>query len=148
MHARPYIVYPETACPVESGQLGAVVNRCFINEPGQVSFGVIDYVPGWYIALHHHHTWELIIIDKSSEGPGYAFFDGHWWCADPGSGVFLPKGVPHAWSAGREKGFKMLWIYGGSHEEAGRIYDVDPRAFMPITPDDEDTTLRWTSDAP
>lgn len=146
MNARPYIVYPHTARPVEAGQLGAVVVKCYVNEPGQVSFGVIDYVPGWFIALHHHRTWELIIIDHSSEGPGYTFFEGRWWRADPGSGVFLPKGCPHAWSAGRERGFKMLWIYGGSHEEAGRIYDVDPQTFQPITLEEERAALTWTPD--
>lgn len=145
MDFRPYIVYP-TSESVEAHQIGAVVAKCYINEPGQVSFGVIDYVPGWFIALHHH-TWELIIIDSSSEGPGYTFFDGHWWRADPGSGVFLPKGCPHAWSSGNEKGFKMLWIYGGSPEEAGRVYDADPETFQAITPEEKRSALIWTAEA-
>jgi len=144
MSAKPYIIYPNTAKPVEVGQLGAVVNMCYINEPGQVSFGAIDYVPGWFIAIHHHRTWELIIIDNSSDGPGYTFFDECWWRADKGSGIFFPKGFPHAWSAGSMYGFKMLWIYGGSHEEAGRIYDIDPQTFQPITPEEERAALTWT----
>ncbi len=144
MSTKPYIIYPDTARPVEVGKLGAVNIMCYVNEPGQVSFGVIDYVPGWFIATHHHHMWELIIVDNSSEGPGYTFFDGRWWRADPGSGVFLPKGVPHAWSAGNQHGFKMLWIYGGSLEEAGRIYDTDPATFQPITQEQECAASIWT----
>jgi len=147
MDIRPYITYPSAADTVEVHQIGEVVAKCYVNEPSQVSFGVIDYVPGWFIALHSHETWELIIIDSSSEGPGYTFFDGHWWRADPGSAVFLPKGCPHAWSSGNEKGFKMLWIYGGSHQEAGRTYHVDPEAFQPITRDEERKALTWTPEA-
>jgi len=147
MSTKPYIIYPATAHPVEQGQLGAVSIMRFVDEPGQVSFGVIDYVPGWFIALHHHHTWELIIIDSSSEGPGYTFFGDRWWRADPGSGVFIPKGFPHAWSAGNDARFKMLWIYGDSQEEAGRVYDVDPGTFQPITREAERGALVWTPDA-
>jgi len=145
MNTRPYIVYPDMAKIVELA--GTAVVKSYINEPGQVSFGVIDYVPGWFIALHHHQTWELIIIDNSSEGPGYTFFDGHWWQADPGSGIFFPKGCPHAWSAGNDKGFKMLWIYGDSHEKAGRIYEGDAQTFQPITLDEEKSALLWTAEA-
>ncbi|OGG45870.1 MAG: hypothetical protein A3F84_17085 [Candidatus Handelsmanbacteria bacterium RIFCSPLOWO2_12_FULL_64_10] len=147
MSARPYIIYPDTAQSVEAGQLGAVVVKRYVDEPGQVSFGVIDYVPGWFIALHHHRTWELIIVDQSSDGPGYTFFEGRWWRADPGSGVFLPKGHPHAWSAGCERGFKMLWVYGGSVEEAGRIYDADPQTFQPISQGEERAAPAWTPKA-
>ena len=144
MNAKPYIISRETATPVEQGQLGNVVNMCFINAPGQVSFGDIDYVPGWFIALHHHHTWELIIVDNSSEGPGYTFFDGRWWRANPGSGIFFPKNFPHAWSAANNTSFKMLWVYGGSHEEADRIFDVDPECFSPISSGEEAETLVWS----
>ena len=147
MDIRPYITYPSATDTVEVHQIGEVVTKCYVNEPSQVSFGVIDYVPGWFIALHSHETWELIIIDSSSEGPGYTFFDGHWWRAAPGSAVFIPKTHPHAWSSGNEKGFKMLWIYGGSHQEAGRTYHVDPEAFKPITPAEEGKALTWTSEA-
>ena len=147
MTVRPYITYTNATESVGVDQIGAVIARCYVNEPGQVSFGVIDYVPGWFIALHHHHTWELIIIDSSSEGPGYTFFDSRWWRADPGSGVFIPKGHPHAWSAGNDKGFKMLWIYGGSHEEASRVYDCDQKNFQPITPSQESNCLIWTAEA-
>lgn len=146
MNIRPYITYAHSTKSVEVHHIGLVVAKRYINEPGQVSFGTIDYVPGWFIPLHHHHTWELIIIDNSSEGPGYTFFDGHWWKADPGSGVFIPKGYPHAWSSGNNSGFKMLWIYGGSSQEADRINDVDPEAFRPITQEEESKAVAWTPD--
>ena len=73
MDQQPYIIYPSEVKQVEAGRVGEVINTCYIDEPGQVSFGVIDYVPGWRIPLHHHTTWELIIIDKSSAAPGYTF---------------------------------------------------------------------------
>ena len=144
---RPYITYPSATSTVEMRQMGEVAQKYYVNEPSQVSFGVIDYIPGWFIALHSHQTWELIIIDSSSEGPGYTFFNGCWWRAAPGSAVFIPKTYPHAWSSGNEKGFKMLWIYGGSHQEAGRTYHVDPEAFKPITPAEERKAPIWTSEA-
>jgi len=146
MDARPYIIYSDTAGIIKEAGLGEIVIKRYINEPGQVSFGVVDFVPGWFLAPHHHHTWELIIIDGSSEGSGYTFFDECWWRADPGCGVFLPKGCTHCWSAGNEKGFKMLWIYPASHEEAGRIYDVDPETFRAITPEEERSALIWTAE--
>jgi len=145
MGTGPYIADSSIATILEVDQLGAAFNKCYINEPGQVSFGVKDYAPGRFVTLHHHHTWELIIIDSSSEGPGYTLFDGHWWRVDPGSGVFIPKGYPNAWSAGRDWGFKMLWVYGGSLEEAGRILDGDTQAFCAITPEEERNTLVWTA---
>jgi len=145
MNTQPYIIYPGKGKQVEAGQVGAVVNMCYIDEPGQVSFGVIDYVPGWCIPLHHHTTWELIIIDKSSEAPGYTFFNDRWWRADPGSGVFIPKGYAHGWSSGNSKGFRMLWIYGDSAEKAGRIYDTDPDLFHPITSEDEKNASIWAN---
>ena len=147
MDTRPYITYTSAIDTIEVQQIGEVVAKCYVNEPGQVSFGVIDYVPGWLIALHHHYTWELIIIDNSSEGPGYTFFDSRWWRADPGSGVYIPKGYPHAWSAGNDHGFKMLWIYGGSDEEASRVYDCDYREFQPITPNQESDCPIWSTEA-
>jgi len=147
MSVRPYITYPSVTESVKVHHIGAVISKCYINEPGEVSFGVIDYVPGWFIVLHHHQTWELIVVDSGSEGPGYTFFDSRWWRADPGSGVFIPKGYPHAWSAGNNTGFKMLWIYGGSQEEASRVYDCDPKTFQPITPDEEAHCLIWTAAA-
>ena len=148
MSVRPYIAYPGITEPVEVHQYhGALVSKCYISEPGQVSSGVIDYVPGWCIPLHHHHTWELIIIDNSSEGPGYTLFDGRWWRADPGSAVFIPKGCSHAWSSGNSKGFKMLWNYGGSRREAGRVWDTDTQTFQPITPEEERSALTWTAEA-
>ncbi len=144
MSDKPYVIYPESSVQVEVGRLGSVINRCFINEPNQASFGVIDYVPGWYIAPHHHRTWELIVIGADSAGPGYTFFENRWWLATPGSATFFPKGYPHAWSAGNDKGFKMLWIYGGSHEEAGRIYDGNTEDFKPITREQERNAQVWT----
>jgi quercetin dioxygenase-like cupin family protein len=143
MGATPKMAFHETAEQVEAGQVGAVEVMRYINEPGKVSFGVIDYVPGWFIATHHHRTWELIVIDGSSEGPGYTFFDGKWWRADPGSAVYLPKGVPHAWSAGSKKGFKMLWVYGGSTEEAGRIFDGNQEDFQSISVEEEQAAVPW-----
>ncbi len=145
MNTKPYITY--SSRPLETQQIDSVISKCYVNEAGQVSFGVIDYVPGWFIALHHHHTWELILIDSSSAGPGYIFFGGQWWRAEPGSAVFIPKGFPHAWSSGNDKGFKMLWIYEGSHEEAGRLYDVDPQTFRPITQEEEKTALAFQAKA-
>lgn len=147
MSERPYITYPNAIRSVELHQIGNVIAKCYVNEPGEVSFGVIDYAPSWFIVLHYHHTWELIIIDSSSEGPGYTFFDGHWWRSDPGSGVFIPKGHSHAWSAGNNNGFKMLWVYGGSHEEASHVYDCDPKTFKPITPSEEGNCPVWTAEA-
>ena len=147
MKQQPYIIYPSEGKQVEAGRVGEVVNTCYIDEPGQVSFGVIDYVPGWRIPLHHHTTWELIIIDKSSAAPGYTLFDGRWWTAEPGCGVFLPRGYPHAWSCGNSKGFKMLWVYGDSAEKAGRIYDCDPASFQAITEEQEMNASIWSSQA-
>ncbi len=147
MNQQPYIIYPSEGKQVEAGRVGEVVNTCYIDEPGQVSFGVIDYVTGWRIPLHHHTTWELIIIDKSSAAPGYTLFDGRWWRAEPGCGVFLPKGYSHAWSCGNSKGFKMLWVYGESAEKAGRIYDCDPASFQAITEEQEKNASIWSSQA-
>ena len=145
MNQQPYIIYPGEAKQVEAGQVGKVINTCYIDEPGQVSFGVIDYVPGWSIPLHHHTTWELIIIDKSSAAPGYTFFNNRWWRAEPGCGVFIPMDYPHAWSCGNNKGFKMLWVYGDSAEKAGRIYDCDPASFQAITEEQEINASIWNS---
>ena len=141
MSAKPYIVYPDTANSAVSPE-GGVVNK-YISEPDQVSFGVIDFAPGLFRALHHHHTWELIIVDNSSEGPGYTFFDGHWWRVDPGGAVFVPKGCSHAWSSGKNNGFKMLWVYGGTREEAGRVWEESFETARPITPEEERNAPRW-----
>ena len=143
MNQRPYLIYPSQGAQVEAGQVGDVVVTRYVDEPGQVSFGVIDYVPGWRIALHHHNSWELIIIDGSSQGPGYTLFDGHWWRAEPGCAVFVPEGCPHAWSSGNSKGFKMLWVYGDSPTKAGRVYDTDPASFQAITEEQENGAGIW-----
>ena len=142
MVKHPFITYPSKAAAVQ--QVGDVISKTFVNEPGQVSFGTIDYVPGWRISLHHHNTWELIIIDSSSAGPGFVMFDSRWWRAEPGSAVFVPAGFPHAWSSGNQKGFKMLWVYGGAQQEAGRTYDVAPEAFRAISRDEESRATIWT----
>ena len=144
MDVRPYITYPSATERVKVHNIGEVIARCYLNEPGQVSFSVIDYVPGWVIALHSHNTWELIIIDSSSDGPGYTFFGERWWIAEPGSAAFIPKGCRHAWSSGNAKGFKMLAIYGGSYQEAGRTYHVDPKTFQSISADEERKAVTWT----
>ena len=141
MDAKPYIVYPDTANSAASLE-GGVVSK-YISEPGQVSFGVVDFTLGLFRTLHHHYTWELIIIDNSSEGPGYTFFDGHWWRVDPGSAVFVPKGYSHAWSSGNNNGFKMLWVYGGTREEAGRVLEESFESAKPITLEEERNAPRW-----
>ena len=141
MRSGPYITY--SSKPLSTQKLGDVVIKGYVNEAGQVSFGVIDYVPGWNIPLHRHNTWELIIIDASSPNAGFVLFDSRWWRAEPGSSVFVPKGFPHAWSSGNDKGFKMLWVYGGAHEEAGRIYEGNPNAFEPISRSEEMAATMW-----
>jgi quercetin dioxygenase-like cupin family protein len=146
MTDRPYIVYPDTAKLISEAGLEQIVIKGYINEPGLLSFGTVDFVPGWFVAPHSHHTWELIIVGDSSEGPGYTFFDGHWWRVKPGSCVFVPKGYTHCWSAGNKKGFKMLWIYPASHEAAGRVWDGDPKTFRAITPEEESNALVWTEE--
>ena len=78
MDAKPYIVYPEMA-EVIGEKLGQLLPKCFVNEPGQVSYGIVDFVPGRSLALHTHHTWELILVDRSSKAPGFTRFAGHWW---------------------------------------------------------------------
>lgn len=145
MTAKPYITYPEEAEPSPAGgaTASAVAPLIYVSEPGKVSFGVLNFVPGLVRSLHHHNTWELIIIDGSSKGPGYVFFDDTWWRADVGSAVFIPEGYSHAWSSGNDSGFKMLWIYGGTRKEAGRVYDADAERFSPITPEAERKARVW-----
>ena len=75
MEARPYIKSPK---PYQPGATGEVSGTPLINEPGQVSLGINDFKPGLFRALHGHHTWELVLVDSSSEGPGYIYFDGRW----------------------------------------------------------------------
>jgi quercetin dioxygenase-like cupin family protein len=144
MVIQPFITYPSS--PAEVLQVGDVVSKTYVNEPGQVSFGTIDYVPGWHISLHHHNVWELILIDGGSAGAGFVMFGGRWWRAEPCSAVFVPKNYPHAWSSGNEKGFKMLWVYGGTHQEADRAYDVNPEAFSCISREEERLAQVWTQD--
>ena len=130
--SKPFISYEAVSKPLEIDDYGIPFNICYLNEPGKMSFGVKDFAPGRFIPLHHHHSWELIIIDNISEGPGFIFFDETWWRADPGSSVFIPSGYPNAWSAGK-RGFRMLWVYGGCLEEAGRVLDKNFRAIHSIT---------------
>ena len=137
------IIPPETAERVEAASLGSIVNLGFVNEAGQVSSGQIDYQPGMFIAPHRHHTWELILVGPGSASAGYVWAQEQWWKAPPGSHVFLPKGMVHAWSCGNQAGFVMLWIYGGSREEAGRIYVGDPEAFRPITAEQQREARIW-----
>jgi len=136
-------VYPGIRPPAESKEIGHVLSQTWVNEAGVVSFGTINYVPGWYIAPHHHDIWELIIIDRSSPAAGFVYLDSRWWRAEPGSAVFIPRGVIHAWCSGNDQGFLMLGIYSGSTEEAGRHYDVDPRKFRAITREEERQAALW-----
>jgi quercetin dioxygenase-like cupin family protein len=145
MSDKPYITYVNN--PLSTQQIGNVIIKAYVNEAGEVSFGVIDYVPGWYIPLHRHNTWELIIIDASSPSAGFVLFDRRWWRAEPGSSVFVPVGFPHAWSSGNEKGFKMLWVYGSTHEEAGRMYEGNPDTFKPISRSEENAAAIWSAKA-
>jgi hypothetical protein len=144
MTDRPYITYPRPNKPCAKGEVPGTV---FITEPGRVSFGANDFSPGLFRALHGHHTWELVIVDGGSDGPGYINFDGRWWRVDPGAAVFVPKGHPHAWSSGNTKGFRMLWVYGGAREEAGRIWYVNPEEGKAITPEEEINAPVWTPEA-
>ncbi len=144
MTERPHITYPKPNKPVAKGDVPGTV---FINEPGKVSFGANDFSPGLFRPLHGHHTWELIIVDGASDGPGYVNFEGRWWRVDPGAAVFVPKGCPHAWSSGNTRGFRMLWVYGGAREEAGRIWYVKPEEGRAITPEEERNALLWTPEA-
>jgi quercetin dioxygenase-like cupin family protein len=143
MNQLPYIVYPGIRPPALAKEIGPVLSQIYINEPGQISFSTIDYIPGWHIAPHRHDIWELIIIDKSSPQAGFVFLDGRWWRAEPGSAVFVPRNYPHAWSSSNDGGFKMLGVYGGSIEEAGRRYDVDPKKFLGITREEERQAALW-----
>jgi len=144
MTARPYIRYPKRPKP---GPGMTVPGETLIDEPGQACFGANDFAPGLCRALHGHHVWELVIVDGSSEGPGYIQFDGRWWRVDPGAAVFVPKKYPHAWSSGNSKGFRMLYLYGGSREEAGRIWYVPPDQGRCISPEEEKNAPIWSAEA-
>ena len=137
-----YITYPDSASPIVT-EGGIVVNR-YISETGQVSLQIIDFAPGAFRAFHHHNTWEITMVDSSSEGPGYIFFDSHWWRVDVGAVAFIPKGYPHAWSSGNNHGFKMLCIYGGTREEASRTWEENLETARPITPEEERVAHRWS----
>jgi hypothetical protein len=141
MTDRPYITYPIPKKPCAAPE---VPGSIFINEPGRVSFGANDFSPGLFRALHGHHLWELVIVDGGSDGPGYVNFAGCWWRADPGAAVFVPARCPHAWSSGNARGFRMLWVYGGAREEAGRIWYGNPEEGKAITPEEEARALVWT----
>jgi quercetin dioxygenase-like cupin family protein len=142
MTDKPYIAYPKRT--EKTGAPAELTPATLVSEPGKVSFGFMDFKPGDFRTLHHHDHWELIIVDGSSEGPGYVFFDGKWWKAEPGSGTFVPRGYHHAWSAG-SKGFRMLWVYGGSREEAGRTYDNETPLKQGISPEEEKNASVWKS---
>ena len=124
-----------------------MISKLFVNEPGKVCYGTADFVPGWSVSLHTHNTWELILVGGESEGPGYVFFDDQWWRADPGSALFVPQGFVHAWSAGSHNGFKMLWVYQGSVQEAGRNWVEDYRPSPLISPEEEKRAPVWTPEA-
>ena len=48
MTAKPYITYPEEVKPSPAGGVtaGAVTPLIYVSEPGKVSFGVLNFVPG------------------------------------------------------------------------------------------------------
>lgn len=144
MAVRPYITYPKPYRPGSGGSLSATP---LINEPGEVSFGVIDFTAGSFRPLHGHRTWELIVVDSLSEGPGFIHFDGRWWRVDPGAAVFIPGGSVHGWSAGNATGFRMVWFYGGTREEAGRIWHGNPEEARGISPGEERNAPLWTPEA-
>ena len=144
MNNQPYIVSPGISAAIKEERIGELFTRLYIDKPSQLSFGIIDFVPKTAVSLHIHNTWELVLVDSISEGPGYVFFDGNWWQAAPGCGVYMPKGHPHAWSAGNNNGFKMLYIYGGSREEAGRVWTEEAKTFQPITTEEERKAILWT----
>jgi quercetin dioxygenase-like cupin family protein len=143
MTDKPYVAYPGSGRP--GGPAASPFSATYVSEPGKVSFGVQEFPPHYIRSLHRHNLWELIIIDGSSEGPGYVFFDGRWWSILPGAGVFVPRGYPHSWSSGKNR-FKMLWVYGGSRDEAGRIYDVPEGEARPITEEEEKAATLWSAD--
>ena len=142
MEGRPYIKYPKPYRPCTAEENSGVP---FINEPGQVCFGLTDFRRGDFRALHGHHTWEMIMVDSRSEGAGYVFFEGQWWRAEPGAVVFVPKGIVHSWSAGNTTGFRMIWIYGGAQAEAGRVWHEKPEEGRSISPEEERNATVWTS---
>jgi quercetin dioxygenase-like cupin family protein len=142
MRAETYVVYPHTAKIITEAKV-EVVGRLYINEAGRVCFGSTDFAPRSSVALHSHNSWEVIFVDTGSEGPGFVFFDNKWWRADPGTAVFVPKGLVHGWSAGNSKGFKMLWTYEGSVEEAGRNWAKDHRASQSIGVAEERDATLW-----
>ena len=144
MTERPYIAYPKRPKP---GSGITVPGEILIDEHGKACCGANDFVPGLFRPLHGHHTWELVIVDGSSEGPGYIFFDGCWWRVDSGAAVFVPKRCPHAWSSGNTRGFRMLYVYGGSKEEAGRIWYGKPEEGRCISPEEEANAPAWTPEA-
>ncbi len=41
----------------------------------------------------------------------------------------------------------MLWVYGGSREEAGRIWHVKARGGKGVSPEEEKDALVWTPEA-
>jgi hypothetical protein len=141
---RPYIAYPKR--PKHDPGM-TVPGETLINEPGKACFGANDFAPGLFRPLHGHHTWELVVVDGSSEGPGYIFFDGRWWRVDLGAAVFVPAKQPHAWSSGNTRGFRMLYLYGGSKEEAGRIWYGNPEEAKCISPKEEANAPAWTPEA-
>jgi hypothetical protein len=91
--------------------------------------------------------WELVLVDSSSEGPDYIYFDGLWWRANPGVAVFVPKESAHSWSSGNMTGFRMIWIYGGAREEAGRIWYVKPEEGKCISPEEKRNAPIWTPES-
>ena len=55
------MIYPSAA--TEHGKPGVkVTSKFFVNKPGKVSYGTVDFVPIWPVALRLHDAWELVIV--------------------------------------------------------------------------------------
>ena len=131
----PYTITPETAKEVKMKGLTSV--KIYVEEVGEFCYGVAIFGPGEFVPPHYHDLGEIITIDVSSDGPGFAFVNGIYRRADPGTSTYIPRGVEntHAWCAG-ERGFIMHFTYPDTAERTGR-YLVERDDFKPITPEQE-----------
>jgi hypothetical protein len=133
----PYTVTPETAKEVKMEGLTSV--KIYIEEVGEFCYGVAIFGSGEFVPPHYHNLGEIITIDQSSDGPGFAFVNGIYRRADPGTSTYIPGGIgnTHAWCAG-EKGFIMHFTYPDTAERTGR-YLVEQSDFHRVTPGEEGT---------
>ena len=74
---------------------------------------------------------------------------------DLGHGIINAVGLPTPGYAHMKKEWKDLKkrafplsasIYGGSVEEAGRLYDINPKLFKPITKEEEMEAVVWNKE--